>query len=134
MTNKWIVGIAAFVLLPLPTDGVAGGPKSWTSKRGLFTVSYVSSIEPITINRIHEWILRIETVGGEPVTTAELKIVGGMPAHDHGLPTSPRVTENLGGGDYRVQGLRFHMAGEWLLEITIDDGERTDSVTVTLSL
>jgi len=134
MTNKWLLGIVTFLLLSQRTVCLAEEPTSWTSKRGLFTVSYVSSVEPITINRMHEWVLHIETADGAAVSTAELSIAGGMPAHDHGLPTRPRVTENLGDGDYRVKGLRFHMAGEWLLEITIDDGERTDTVTVMLSL
>ena len=107
---------------------------SWESKRGLYRVSFESSIEPIEINRIHEWILHIRTVDGEDVAGASLSIAGGMPEHDHGLPTRPRVTADLGGGRYQVQGLRFHMAGAWFIEINIDDGQRQDSVTILLEL
>ena len=134
MKSNWLIGIAAVGLLQASTGSLAGDLPLWTSDRGLFTVSYVSSIDPITINRIHEWVLHIETADGAAVDSAVLSVAGGMPEHDHGLPTRPRVTENLGNGDYRVKGLRFHMAGEWLLEIIIDDGERTDSVAIALSL
>lgn len=103
---------------------------SWESSRGLYRVSFTSSLDPVEINRIHEWVLHIETAAGEAVGNATLSISGGMPEHDHGLPTAPRVTQNLGDGDYRVQGLRFHMPGAWLLEITIDDGVQTDTVAI----
>ena len=34
-----------------------------------------------------------------------------MPEHNHGFPTAPRVTENLGEGDYLLEGMRFNMGG-----------------------
>ena len=125
---------AVVLLLWLQAQGFAEPQDAWESKRGLYRVSIVSSIEPIEINRIHEWVVHIETVDGEPVERATLTVVGGMPEHDHGLPTSPRVTAELGNGDYRVQGMRFHMAGEWLIAIAIEDGVRTDSVAISLNL
>ena len=126
--------LAIVTLLLLQATGVGEEQDTWDSARGLYRVSFMSSIEPIEINRIHEWVIHIETVDGDPVEQATLNVVGGMPEHDHGLPTSPRVTAELGDGDYRVQGLRFHMAGNWLIEIAIDDGVRTDSVAITLTL
>ena len=107
---------------------------SWESQRGLYRVSFESSIDPIEINRIHEWVLHIETVDGVDVEGASVSLEGGMPEHDHGLPTRPRVTADLGAGRYRVQGLRFHMAGAWSIEIDINDGQRQDSVTILLEL
>ena len=126
--------LAIVTLLLLQAPGVGEEQNTWDSARGLYRVNFMSSIEPIEINRIHEWVIHIETVDGDPVEQATLNVVGGMPEHDHGLPTSPRVTEELGNGDYRVQGLRFHMTGNWLIEIAIDDGVRTDSVAITLTL
>ena len=134
MLRPCSIVIAIVVLLLLQTTAIGEEPSSWESSRGLYRVSFMSSIEPIEINRIHEWVLHIETVDGEPVEQATLNILGGMPEHDHGLPTSPRVTAELGNGDYRLQGLRFHMTGDWLIEIAIDDGVRTDSVAITLTL
>ena len=57
-----------------------------------------------------------------------------MPAHNHGLPTKPRVTEALGGGDYRLDGVRFHMSGYWeiVVNVTTDSGTTTIVIPITL--
>lgn len=80
--------------------------------REKFRVSYKSQMEPLPLNRIHSWLLHVETAGGEPVEKAGIRVDGGMPAHNHGLPTQPVVTE-IGNGDYLVEGLKFSMSGHW---------------------
>lgn len=104
------------------------------SEKGYYAVSYTSDVDPIEINRIHAWTLHVETVNGLPVEDAEITVDGGMPAHNHGLPTKPRVTENLGDGNYRVEGLRFHMGGAWQVTFTIEAGGNVDTVSFDLAL
>jgi hypothetical protein len=82
---------------------------------------------------MHYWILAV-TSDGEPVTGAEILVTGGMPEHDHGMPTRPRVTEELGEGKYKLEGLRFHMNGRWEIAIEIDANGRHDTVVVVLDL
>ncbi len=106
----------------------------WTSKAGHFRVSYKSELDPLTINEIHRWVFHVETSDGEAVTSATLSIEGGMPVHDHGLPTSPRQTRNLGDGDYLIEGMRFHMNGLWELSITIETARYRDEVVIPLEL
>jgi len=57
-----------------------------------------------------------------------------MPEHDHGLPTIPRVTEELGGGDYKLDGLRFHMSGYWEVIVTVTTDSGVSTVTIPLQL
>lgn len=124
---------AAIVLLMLAlpaTDATAG---EWVSKRNIYELSYESSIDPIAINHMHHWVLTI-TSDGEPVTGARIVVTGGMPAHDHGMPTRPRVTKELGDGRYKLEGLRFHMNGRWEVSIGIDANGRRDTVVVILDL
>jgi hypothetical protein len=83
---------------------------------------------------MHSWILHIETADGEPVTGADIEVSGGMPAHNHGLPTSPRVTEELGDGDYRLDGLRFHMGGYWEVVVTVITDDTESVVVIPLQL
>ena len=104
------------------------------SENGLFAVSAVSQLDPVVINETHAWILHVETVDGAPVTDAEIAIDGGMPEHNHGFPTAPRVTENLGAGDYLLEGMRFNMGGVWVLELEISSGGESDSVTFEFEL
>lgn len=114
-------------------DAAGETGREWVSARGVYQVSIESSIEPIEINRIHSWVLHI-TADGEPVSGATISVIGGMPAHDHGLPTSPRITEDLGRGRYRLEGMRFHMNGDWEVSINIDAGGKTDTVVIALTL
>jgi hypothetical protein len=68
------------------------------------------------------------------VEGAQIEVDGGMPAHDHGLPTAPRVTEDLGGGDYRLDGVRFHMRGLWQMYFTIRTGDAEETAVISIEL
>ena len=93
-----------------------------------------SSEDELQINRMHSWVLHVETEAGEPVEGAIIEVNGGMPEHDHGLPTRPRVTQELGGGDYKLDGLRFHMRGDWEIVLTITTDDGTSTVILPLRL
>ena len=104
------------------------------SRAGHFTLSYDTSLEPLTINRIHSWTIHVATADGSPVTGATLSISGGMPVHNHGLPTSPRMTRELGDGNYLFEGVRFHMNGAWELTVKIHAGSIRDVAVIPLTL
>ena len=104
------------------------------SELGRYRVQRASSLEPIEINRMHSWVLKVEDAAGRPVEDAELRISGGMPAHDHGLPTAPRATSYLGDGNYLIEGMKFHMGGAWEVTIAIHASAGKDSVTYRLQL
>lgn len=100
----------------------------------MFRLSYEPGLQPISINRIHSWVVHVETPDGSPVEDATLTFAGGMPAHDHGLPTLPLATEYLGDGDYLVEGMKFHMNGWWQVTISITVAGVNDTVTFDLQL
>ena len=99
-----------------------------------YVVTYTTPDGEPQINSMHTWILHIENDAGVEIEGALVDVEGGMPEHNHGLPTKPRVTEELGGGDYKLDGVRFHMNGYWeiVIRITADDG--TSEVTISLDL
>ena len=104
------------------------------TENGLFQVGFTSKLEPVVINTIHAWIIHVKDVTGEPVPDAEISVDGGMPAHDHGLPTRPQMTRNLGKGNYLVEGMKFHMGGLWTVTVTVTDGNASDQITFDLNL
>lgn len=106
---------------------------SRTSQQGLFNVSYRSDLDPVAINQLHTWTLHVETAGGQPLDGATVTVDGGMPAHNHGLPTQPLVTP-LGGGDYRVEGMKFQMPGYWTVTVAVDAAGQEDTATFHLLL
>lgn len=123
-----ILFAAMLALTPATADEV------WTGVSGHFSVRYDSEIKPITINKMHYWDLDIRDQDGNAVENADISVSGGMPKHNHGLPSSPRVVEYLGDGRYRIGGMRFHMGGDWELRIAIDNGTHRDTVLVPLTL
>ncbi len=131
--QKWRQTRAVIVVVLVLIIAQDANAESWDSERGVFTVGVATSLDPIRINAIHSWTLTI-TRDSRPVEGARITVTGGMPEHDHGLPTSPRVTEEIGEGRYLLEGMRFHMNGHWEITIAIAASGSRDTVIVTLQL
>ena len=101
---------------------------------GRYRVAWSSALQPLAINRMHAWVIHIANAAGDPVEGAVLHVSGGMPDHDHGLPTAPRATADLGQGNYRVEGMKFHMSGVWEVVIDVEAAAGADSLTLLLEL
>ena len=87
---------------------------------------------PLPLNQLHHWVLFLKDKNDQPIDDAEITVVGGMPAHDHGLPTAPAVTPHLGEGRYRREGVQFHMPGQWFVRFDLAAGDLTDTITYRL--
>lgn len=129
-----LICLATLLLLQHAGALAADSAQEWPSRRGIFSISYEAELDPIEINKIHTWILKVRTSSGDPITTAEISVLGGMPLHDHGMPTRPRVTENLGDGRYRLEGMRFHMNGRWEVSVTVTADGKIDTAVIALDL
>lgn len=138
-------GLAALVVIVLGFAGVTFARMSYVppdldysltrlSANGVYRVTYSSSTTPVPVNQLHSWQLHIETADGKPVDDATITIFGDMPQHGHGMPTKPQVTQNLGNGDYLVEGMKFQMGGWWVIDFTIDANGQSDKVSFNLML
>lgn len=58
---------------------------------------------------------------------------GGMPAHGHGLPTAPKVVATDKVGEYRIEGLKYSMTGEWLLGFMLQSKLMNDKIVYKFS-
>lgn len=100
-------------------DGSPEDPRrARLSEAGLYRMS-LRPEEGVPLGRMHRWILHLETGDGEPFLPNRIAFSGGMPQHGHGFETEPRVTRKLGGGDFLIEGVRFHMAGDWTLRVEV---------------
>jgi len=104
------------------------------SEEGHFVGSWSSDPAVPPINMVHQWILHVATPDGAAVEGASITVGGDMPAHGHGMPTQPEVTADLGGGDYRVEGMAFQMGGYWIIDVTVTAGGETDLIRFGLEL
>jgi|GEM_PF-572904 len=86
---------------------------------GSWSVAYEPSPDPIPTTdnfKLYVTISDIET--GELVLGADVEADAAMPEHNHGMNTSPVVTE-VDGGQYEVTGMQFHMTGHWRIDLEI---------------
>jgi hypothetical protein len=105
------------------------------SLRNLFKFSYeIMDRKKIPVNQIHSWKLIVNTNEGIPVTHAQIKVDGDMPAHGHGMPTKPMVTKEINPGIYLVEGMKFSMPGHWVIKFFIRTETETDAVTFDIVL
>ena len=102
---------------------------SSTSKNQHFVVTVgTEEHEQPPIGRFHNWLVTITDAQFRPVYPAIISIGGGMPLHGHGLPTQPQITEYLGKGIYRLEGVKFNMSGAWAIQFRIATQQLQDTV------
>jgi hypothetical protein len=94
-----------------------------------YVVTLQPPAAPAAINQLHAWQVKVASPAGAPVASARIKVDGGMPQHGHGLPTRPRVTQELPGGTYVIEGMKFSMTGWWEIKLAIESAEGADKVT-----
>jgi len=95
---------------------------------------YPESGDAIEIGRFQTWICELRDGSGVPVTGADVAIAGGMPGHGHGLPTQPRVSEELGNGRYRIEGVKLNMVGAWVIEVFVQSSAGRDRLRFDLAV
>lgn len=138
MTKTVLDATAGLLLLLgfalMATTAMAADPDLQAVSRSGVQLKLYSRLQPIQLNTIHSWEIELLDGNGKALNDARIRVQGGMPDHDHGLPTSPQVTGQLGDGRYLLQGMRFHMPGRWLLRIDLEIDGKSESVEIPFSL
>lgn len=130
-----VVGVLTVVYLTAPHS--PQGPDTSRSKKtanGLFVASFEPERGAIRQGELQSWLLTLKTAAGAPVEGAAITVSGGMPQHNHGLPTSPQATDYLGEGRYRIDGVKFTMGGWWQLRFAVSAAAGSDSVVFNIVL
>lgn len=104
------------------------------TEAGLYVAEIAPEAEPVTVGPMHSWTVTVQEADGSPLKEARISVDGGMPQHGHGLPTAPAVTEALGDGQYRIEGMKFNMGGWWEIDLAIEGPSGPDTVTFNLVL
>ena len=135
-----IIGVALlalggiYALSPTPPQTALDLSRSKATEKGLYSVAIEPEAGTIVQGELHSWVLTLTTPQGAPVTDATITVDGGMPDHNHGLPTAPQATAHLGDGKYRIVGVKFSMSGWWELRFAISSPAGEDSVIFNLTL
>jgi YtkA-like len=125
----WPVAFSLALLCPaspaLPIE-----PVVVRSEAGHFTVRVAGVDHPEHLNHLHSLELSLNVAAGEPVSGASILLTGQRRYSSTPLPTAPRVASEPQPGRYRVDGVRFHMAGEWRLAFDISYEQIRDRATL----
>jgi hypothetical protein len=125
---------------PAPEAPEAPGPPLTTlgelfpTDSGSYRISVRPEDPPAPVGRLHRWIVHLETAEGQAFEPTRLTVGGGMPQHGHGFVTEPRATQSLGAGDFLIEGVKFHMAGEWTLQFAFTGPAGNDGATARVQI
>ncbi|WP_299019800.1 FixH family protein [uncultured Photobacterium sp.] len=89
----------------------------------LYTITAEPAEKTVTLNKIHQWLITINDINGHPIQGLQFDVKGGMPNHQHGLPTQPRLIGENEPGKYLIDGMKFNMHGKWQLELINIDSD-----------
>ncbi|MCG7505758.1 FixH family protein [Mesorhizobium retamae] len=132
-----VLGVLAVVYMTAPNTPPAAAPETGQtrgSEKGMFVATFVPQDGAARQNELQDWVLTLKTATGKPVENATVEVSGGMPQHAHGLPTSPKMTDYLGEGRYRISGVKFSMSGWWQLKLGISAPTGSDTVVFNIVL
>ncbi|WP_297532325.1 hypothetical protein [Thalassolituus sp.] len=123
----WFVTLSGLMAGESSSDLSKGSERFYSSELDL-QVEIGADEHFMAINTLQHWNVRLMRLDGSPVTIKALTFDGGMPAHRHGLPTTPQT--NVLGAAAQVRGIRFSMPGVWRLTLDM----LTEGANVTLGL
>lgn len=132
LAPRLMLSLPALALLCVAASSEAAQPIVLRTDAHRFSV-HVSGIEhPERLNHMHSLELSLATADGKPVTGASIALSGQRRFALNPLPTSPRVRPGRVEGTYWVEGLRYHMAGDWRLVFVIEFAQIRDQFAINI--
>ncbi len=107
--------------LPEGFSATTPAPGTAITAEGHYRVSLAlaSGADAPPLGSLHAWEVSLETADGVVFSPKRLAFDGGMPHHDHGFDTAPRVTGAVAPGRWRIEGVRFQMGGLWRVRVEV---------------
>jgi hypothetical protein len=98
---------------------LAGERRTAASASGGFTLHIAGLGDPEPLNHMHGLDLVLTGKNGQPIAGADIVLTGQRHYSKTPLPTLPQTMPQASPGLYRVEGVRFHMPGDWRLAFDI---------------
>ena len=120
----WLLGAAvpAFAACPPPPEAGA------RLDSGPIQLAWRAEPAPIAVSRPFALIVTLC-----PAEARLLRVDATMPEHRHGMNYRPSM-QPLGSGQWRVEGLLWHMAGRWELRLDVEAAGVTKSLRQSVTL
>lgn len=109
-------------------------PATKTTNDGSFLVTISPSEGAIGRNEHFSLDLTIKAPSSETAPAPfTVKVDADMPAHQHGMNTQPELVPQ-GEHKFRVDGMLFHMAGEWVIMVDVTSAGKTERVSFAVQV
>ena len=108
------------------------GAARTTVEGGKYTVAYATSPSPVVVGQHFRVDVAVCAKAGAPAAR-DLRVDATMPEHRHGMNYRASVTSPRP-GEWRAEGLLFHMPGRWDLTFDVVAGGATQRVTSTMKV
>ena len=111
--------LAAWACGPARACGDQLGPQARRIDAAQVQLAYRLRPDPVPVGRHFAIDIVVCPKGNVPLP-AELRVDATMPEHRHGMNYRPSI-QSVGPGQYRAEGLLFHMPGRWELVFELRD-------------
>jgi hypothetical protein len=109
-------------------------PTTVATASGDYTIDYTFTPDPIPKNQhFSVQVVVTRKDGTDLPEDFTIQVDADMPAHGHGINTAPEI-KKLPSGTYHVDGLLFHMGGQWELYIDVMEGGIPDRATIPIQM
>jgi hypothetical protein len=69
----------------------------------------------------------------KPLDIKLLQFNASMPSHQHGMVTKPNIS-SISVGRYQIDGVKFHMPGQWTIDLKLEQSGQAAQVAIPLKL
>lgn len=105
-----------------------------TSPDGEWRIEISQMPAPAPLNQMISPLLRLTSREGPPPKNTGITLTGLRTYTRNTLPTAPQIVPLPVPGQYRIEGLRFHIAGPWQLTFTIKSETNSAQITIPIEV
>lgn len=115
-------------------DPITGTKTAALKIPGLYKGRFFYEKEKAPINEKHSWLLYLEDDKGKFMEGAQIHVDGINYDAGRGFASPPTITEYLGNGHYRVDGINFSVDGIWTMRFQVIFGGIADVLSFEIEV
>lgn len=115
-------------------DPITGTKTASLQIPGVYKGKFFYEEEKAPIKEKHSWLLYLENGKGEIMEGAQIYVDGINEEAGRGFANPPTISEYLGNGHYRVDGIYFSVPGTWTMRFQVIWGGIADVLSYEVEI